>query len=127
MPVRLEHSAAANHCTLHLTGTITLADLERAVDLRLSAGAWALPAVYDTTHADGIALHLVDVEQLVRHVELVGRDQVARGPVIVLAPSEAIFGVASMFEALSAGQTPPTRYTVVQSAGDVDAWLATMS
>ena len=65
MPVTFELGPEESRCTIHMSGLLTLADLEQGVDLQIAAGAWTRQTLIDTTDATGMMVMFSEVKELV--------------------------------------------------------------
>ena len=122
MPVHLEHVDRAR-CTLVMTGVITADDIRRAIELQIVAGAWECETVYDATAATGCVMGFVDIQELTRTADQMAQARPPRGPVVIVAPNEVVYGCARMYQANVEGQVP-MRIEVVRTMADGEAWLA---
>lgn len=122
MAIRFELGPGDHRCTVHCTGTITLEDLQRAVDLQIAAGTWQRHVLYDTTEATGCVLHFDALQELVRYVERAIVGLPPRGRMAILAPNEMIYGCGRMYQASADGRLP-MKVHVVRTREEAEAWL----
>jgi hypothetical protein len=124
MPVTFELGPEAHRCTIHMSGLLTLADLEQGVDLQIAAGAWTRQTIIDTTDATGMTVVFSGILELVVFMRRRVQGLPPRGPVVIIAPVPAVYGVARMYQVAMEEALPSITIEVVRSRKDATDWLA---
>lgn len=109
-------------CTATFSGEITLADMEDASLQQIAAGAWSRPTLYETSDASSIVVHATDVQQFVLFLEKHVQNLPDLGPLVIVAPDDAVFGTARMYQAIVEARVPIT-IAVVRSREEAEALL----
>jgi hypothetical protein len=121
MPVTFE--THDHRCMIRLTDLITLVDVETGLNAQIHAGAWARQTIVDTTEATGIDVPFTAIEHLLAFIARRAQGLPTRGPVAIVAPAPAVYGLARLYQRSAEAAAPRMTVEVVRSRRDAEAWL----
>lgn len=121
MPLTFDRDDVRRRIVLTGTGVVTGKDVIAAIDRQAAEGLWQYSVLYETTAvtADPSADEL---RQIVMHTTDLIEERGPRGPVALVAPADAIFGMGRMYEALADERV--ITYRVFRTRAEAELWLA---
>jgi len=118
MPFQYERDDTRKRITVRVSGSFAIADLFGIVDRHFAEKVWGYAMLYDLTSLIG-APSVADVARISDYVQR-HVDQRPRGPVAVVTPQPATFGMVRMYALMNDGKVTLGAFHTVEAA---ERWL----
>jgi len=121
MPITYERHDETRRIRVTASGALTLRDVLAVIDRQLAEGAWSYSMLYDARDLTTMP-SADDVRKLAARVEALAQKHGARGAIAIVTNSDAVYGTARMYAALS--QQPRQTISVFRAFDEAERWLA---
>lgn len=122
MPMTFEAGPGDDRYTLHLSGSVTLDDIEAAAHAQIAAGAWGSRLLIDATYVTTVAPDWREIQELALFLRNATRHLPPRGRTVLLAPSDLVYGYARMYRSALDG-LGPADFGLARTRAEAEAWL----
>ena len=122
MPFEYERDDDRRRITVRPIGSLTADTTSRIAERHRDENAWGYAMLFDLTLLTA-APHRDEVQRIADYVQRQANHR-PRGPVAIIAPDAALFGLARMYAAFA---DPGLPLRVFRDAADAEQWLSTIA
>ena len=122
MPFEYLKDSERRRVTVRVTGSLTADKAARIADRHSDEDVWGYALVYDLTDVAKVPTR-EEVQQIADYVQRKAERR-PRGPVAIIAPNAALFGLARMYAAFAGPAVP---LNVFHNRADAERWLRNAS
>lgn len=122
MPVELEWDDVERRCTFRLVGCVSLHEVIAARTAQAAGGRWTYASIVDATQRTRTPT-TEDLRELRAQIEGLSIQHGPLGPVAMIAPTNAGYGMGRMYEVFA----QPLAFAVFRRLEEAERWLTTAS
>ena len=122
--LRFDYEPESDILVATCDGDLTVDLLKDSITVQAEQGHWQSALIFDATFAKPATLSGQDISSILAHSEMIAAGRPPRGPVVIVANDDVIYGLARMAQTLSEMRLN-WHVDVVRTMVQAREWLAT--